>query len=581
MAAYTKGYALEFSEGFLGSGSTFWPGLVAADIFVSKFDSSLETLEFSTYLGGGGHDVGPQIALDNSGTIHVAGTTMGFPIGLTNDGLSFQNSGVADDFPTLHAAQAQFGGGFFLVPNDPAVRTLADGTVLLGSRDFFSSHTNDLPADGFVLAIDQLGALKGTLTDLNGDPVSALAPGQQFSGVVATFTDPRIDADPGEFTGIILWGDGTVSTGSADGVSVVRDLHTAGVFDVIGTHTFTNPGAYPIQTLVDDQRTPHSVKPGSNDESGALTPEPNLDLAPRIFNQGETSIAVDPTNPNRLFAVATDTASDLTAAISSDGGATWSTEIIATGGSDGLLPALSDERAVFDQFGNLFLTYIDSTGNNIVLASSRDGGKTFKLVGNFTDPGGADVDQPAIATGPDVGGGSGGTLWLSFHNGSDGSLQVVGMAVSGALDAQNSQLGPTSNFSVPPDPNEDSTQDFMGLAVGAGGQVMITFRQAAFTTGASIYASINPQGLDGSFGAAVKVTDTNVGGGKGSGIIPAAPRGPPLQPRICRRHDRSCPPSAPVRAWPCSSGFPAIPRPMLRSSRRRTTRACWPESSSG
>jgi hypothetical protein len=143
---------------------------VAADIFVSKFDSSLESLEFSTYLGGGGNDVGPQIALDNSGTIHLAGTTMGFPIGLTNNGLYFQASGVADDFPTLHAAQAQFGGGFFLVPNDPAVRSLADGTILLGSRDFFSSHTNDLPADGFVLAIDQPGALKGTLADLSGDP---------------------------------------------------------------------------------------------------------------------------------------------------------------------------------------------------------------------------------------------------------------------------------------------------------------------------------------------------------------------------------------------------------------------------
>jgi hypothetical protein len=265
------------------------------------------------------------------------------------------------------------------------------------------------------------------------------------------------------------------------------------------------------------------VTAGSNNQSGPLSPETNLDLAPRIFNQGETSIAVDPANPNRLFAVATDSQRDLAAAISTDGGATWSTEIIATGGSDGLLPALSDERAVFDQFGNLFLTYIDSTGNNIVLASSRDGGKTFKLVSTFTDPGGADVDQPAIATGPGVGGG--GTVWLSFYIGSDKSLQVVGMAVSGALDAANSQLGPISTFSVPPDPNEDSTQDFMGLAVGADGQVMITFRQPAFTTGASIYASINREGLDGFFGAAVKVTDTNVGGGRGSGIIPAAPEG--------------------------------------------------------
>src|SRR5205823_6539503 len=133
MAAYTNGYALEVGQGFFGTatGSTFWPGLVAADIFVSKFDSSLKSLEFSTYLGGGGNDVGPQIAVDDSGTIHVAGTTMGFPTGLTSNGLFFQASGVADDFPTLHAAQAQFGGGFFAGPEDTALTHLGDGTVLL------------------------------------------------------------------------------------------------------------------------------------------------------------------------------------------------------------------------------------------------------------------------------------------------------------------------------------------------------------------------------------------------------------------------------------------------------------------
>lgn len=328
--------------------------------------------------------------------------------------------------------------------------------------------------------------------------MGSLAPGQEFSGVVATFSDPRLDVDPNEFTATIDWGDGTVDTGSADGVGVVRDPHGSGVFDVTGSHSYTKSGAYPILVTVTDTRTPSTpaVTPGSNQESGPLNPETNLDLAPRIFNQGETAIAVDPNNPNRLFAVATDTQSDLVAAISSDGGATWSTEIIATGGPDGLLPALSDERAAFDQFGNLFLTYIDSTGNNIVVAASRDGGKTFHLVGNFTDPGGADVDQPAIATGP--GTGDGGTVWVSFNGGS--TIQVVGLPVSGALDENYSQIGDTHFFAVPPDPNAGGAEDFMGLAVGAAGQVMMTFRQPAFTPGASIYASVDLQGLDGAFG---------------------------------------------------------------------------------
>ena len=131
----------------------------------------------------------------------------------------------------------------------------------------------------------------------------------------------------------------TVDTGSADGVGVIRDPHGSGVFDVTGSHSFTNPGAYPILVRSSMTRALPSTAPSPpapTEESGPLSPETNLDLAPRFFNQGETSIAVDPNNPNRLFAVATDTRSDLVAAISSDGGATWSTEIIATGGPDGL-----------------------------------------------------------------------------------------------------------------------------------------------------------------------------------------------------------------------------------------------------
>jgi hypothetical protein len=525
MPAYTKGYALNDN----GTQSfAAWSGAAAADIFVSKFDSSLESLEFSTYLGGSGHDVVPQIAVDDSGTIHVAGMTAGFGTGVTQQsyaygpytGYYYKATGVTDDFPTLHADQPQFGGGFLNVEN-----VLGDGTDLLGYSGFGATYSIDLPVDGFLLAIDQPAALKETLKDSNGGPVGSLAPGEEFSGVVATFTDPRLDVDPSEFTATIDWGDGKVDTGSADGVGVIRDPHGSGVFDVTGGHSFAKPGAYPILVSVADTRAASTaaVTPGSNRGSGPLSPQTNRDLAPRIFNQGETAITVDPNNPNRLFAVATDTQSDLVAAISSDGGATWSTEIIATGGSDGLLPALSDERAAFDAFGNLFLTYIDSTGNNIVVAASRDGGKTFHLVGTFSDPGGADVDQPAIATGPGTGGGS--TVWVSFYGGGSGSIQVIGLPVTGPLDDQYSQIGDSSQFFVPPDPNAGGPEDFMGLAVGATGQVMITFRQPAFTPGASIYASVDLQGLDGAFGAPVKITATKVGGGVGSGEIPAHPRG--------------------------------------------------------
>ena len=141
---------------------------VAADIFVSKFNSSLESLEFSTYLGGSGHDVVPQIALDDSGTIHVAGTTVGFATGVRSSrtrtgpirATIHKATGVTDDFPTLHADQA-------------AVRRRLSqcGNVLRRLERTCSVTTGlarptsiDLPVDGFVLAIDQPGSAERRLS---------------------------------------------------------------------------------------------------------------------------------------------------------------------------------------------------------------------------------------------------------------------------------------------------------------------------------------------------------------------------------------------------------------------------------
>ena len=88
MPAYTAGgYGLSIEGRASSDGEATFSGRALWRPTFS-FPSSIpacRTLEFSTYLGGGGHDVGPQIALDNSGTIHVAGTTFGFPVGaLTN-----------------------------------------------------------------------------------------------------------------------------------------------------------------------------------------------------------------------------------------------------------------------------------------------------------------------------------------------------------------------------------------------------------------------------------------------------------------------------------------------------------------
>ena len=149
------------------------------------------------------------------------------------------------------------------------------------------------------------------------------------------------------------------------------------MFDVIGTHTFDKPGAYPILVTVTDAR--------------GLNPQTDIDLSHALNSQAEGSIAVNPANPKQLFAVSVDGngvartsgAGGLFSATSIDGGVTWVSQPLFTtsNGPDAPPPALGDPRAVFDQFGNLFLTYVDSTGNTAVVVLSTDGGQSFRRVG--------------------------------------------------------------------------------------------------------------------------------------------------------------------------------------------------------
>jgi pimeloyl-ACP methyl ester carboxylesterase len=65
------------------------------DAFVAELNATGSALEFSTYLGGTGDDLGLAIAVDTSGSAFVVGTT---------------NS---TDFPTLNAPQSAYGGGAY------------------------------------------------------------------------------------------------------------------------------------------------------------------------------------------------------------------------------------------------------------------------------------------------------------------------------------------------------------------------------------------------------------------------------------------------------------------------------------
>jgi len=118
----------------------------------------------------------------------------------------------------------------------------------------------------------------------------------------------------------------------------------------------------------------------------AMAVPANVNISKLTGYQTEPTIAIDPSNPNRLFAAANTSSDALFAARSMDGGKTWSYSDPSDGtiadGNDGLPVACCDPYAVFDDFGNLFFTYLDSdfaSGPNVVVVSSSNGGKTFAV----------------------------------------------------------------------------------------------------------------------------------------------------------------------------------------------------------
>src|SRR3954453_2746709 len=90
----------------------------------------------------------------------------------------------------------------------------------------------------------------------------------------------------------------------------------------------------------------------------------NINVSATAGNHAEGTIVVDPTDPSHLFTASNAPGVGLLAAVSSNGGATWTRRPMADDAvdssglaADGLAPACCDPSAAFDRFGNLYLTY--------------------------------------------------------------------------------------------------------------------------------------------------------------------------------------------------------------------------------
>lgn len=255
---------------------------------------------------------------------------------------------------------------------------------------------------------------------------------------------------------------------------------------------------------------------GSFPGAVALGVGANVNLSKLIDNQMETTIAVDPNNPDRIFAASnmdgngvgspSTTINALFTAYSTDGGQTWTSQVLFGSGS---AQACCDPNATFDQFGNLFLTYINNPNDDIILATSTDGGQSFtttQLTSNHNN------DQPKVAVGPGYVAGSG-SVWVTYTDASfaikaQGAL-VTGLGTVGSFGA--AELATNSNV---------TGGDFGGIAVGPNGQVMVDYQTGQNGAGPdTIFVNIDADGLGAlGFGPQITASATNVGGAR---IIPA------------------------------------------------------------
>lgn len=218
----------------------------------------------------------------------------------------------------------------------------------------------------------------------------------------------------------------------------------------------------------------------------SLSAGTNVDASKRSGNETEGAIAIDPTNPNRMFYLSNvDFGSTLGAGYSSNGGASWTS-------TSSLTSACCDGSASWDEFGNLFACYIDSFLSNAVVKISTNGGHSFGNAGSISV-----FDQPTLTTGA-------GSVWVCYV--SFNGIEARGATVSG--------LGSVGSFSSGQVAPGGGNGNFGDICIGPNGEVMVAYQDNTGSQGpATIYVNTDPDGIGGSgFGPRVTVTSTNVGG---------------------------------------------------------------------
>lgn len=223
----------------------------------------------------------------------------------------------------------------------------------------------------------------------------------------------------------------------------------------------------------------------------------NMNVTRSVNNQTETTIAINPQNPQNLFVAVNGgfnygsghAGLPIVFYYTVNGGTSWATSDVSA------LPiSCCDPSSTWDNFGNLFLTYLATMGPAVV-ALSTNGGAHFDFIYQSTGY----PDQPTITTGPG-GALAPGSVWLTYASGI--GLVAQGAAVNG--------FGNVGGFSAPQVAPGGGT--FGDIAVGPNGEALVT-SQSGSSTPDTITVNLDPDGLGpAGFNSAIATTTTQVGG---------------------------------------------------------------------
>jgi hypothetical protein len=303
------------------------------------------------------------------------------------------------------------------------------------------------------------------------------------------------------------------------------NLALGSTFPVLGAGSSTSAAAATAMPNTPASSSPRSAAAGSSAvtlsgtapaTSVGLSVGPNIDVNKEIGDQSEANIAVDPTNPLHAFIVSNDLGLldsggiGLMASVSTDGGVTWTPRIIADG-SDGIPLGFSDPWVTWDQFGNLFLSYVEPTSPLAVAVNvSVDGGKSFTNLVEFPDL----FDHPEITSGA-------GMIWLTYaalptSPAAIEQIEATGAQVTGLGKANIGPFITNSTTRLPnpiPGSGGPSFLDNLGdVAISPDGQVLVSFERHSTTFRPEILVSVNPAPFNGGafsnvrFGLATQIT---------------------------------------------------------------------------